>query len=79
MYIGKCIHTPPFSAEVPNIFASFMARHPNIPALVVGDFNNYLNSQLDKFSMTHPDRFRTGGPTPFAHLLMRRGCMMFGA
>lgn len=66
---------PPFSAEVPNILAGFLARHPNVPALVLGDFNNYLNPQLDKFSMTHPDRFRTCGPTPFAHLLTVMGLM----
>lgn len=31
---------PPFSAEVLNILAGFLAHHPNVPAIIVGDFNN---------------------------------------
>lgn len=31
---------PPFFAEVLKILAGFLAQHPNVPALIVGDFNN---------------------------------------
>lgn len=47
---------PPFSAEVLKILAGFLAHHPNVPALKVGDFNNYLNFQLDKLTVAHPCR-----------------------
>lgn len=73
------VYIPPsFFAEVPKILMSFLASHPNVPALIVGDFNNYLDFELDKFTQAHSRQTPAGGPTPFANLLAEmglHGCM----
>lgn len=60
---------PPFSVEVVKLVANFLAHHPNIPALVVGDFNNYL----DKYSKRAQPHTMGKGQTPFAGLLLELG------
>lgn len=62
---GIFISLPPFSVEVINLLANFLAHHPGIPALIVGDFNNYLDADLDKYSIRAPSHGLGKGPTSF--------------
>ena len=64
---------PPFSGEVLKTLATFLSRHPGVPALVVGDFNNFLCASLDKFSPGARAVTPRGSQTPFARLLQELG------
>lgn len=64
---------PPSSTETLNILANFLAHHPNIPAYVTGDFNNYLDVTLDKFSVSPRGQGLLGLQMPFTRLLAEMG------
>lgn len=68
------IYVPsPFSVEVIKLMANFLTHHPGIPALIVGDFNNYLDADLEKYSTPAPPQCLGKGPTAFARLLLELG------
>lgn len=59
--IGNVYVPPPFSVEVLKILATFLSQHPGIPAIIVGDFNYYLDADLDKLSIKASGRGPRGG------------------
>lgn len=67
MHYWKYIYIPPpFSIEVVKTLASFLSQHPGIPTIIVGDFNNYLDAELDKMTAKIPLGGVRGGQTSFA-------------
>lgn len=64
---------PPFSAVPLKSLAQFMALHPNLPVLVLGDFNNILDSHLVRMSVTPRSTRPNVGKAAFASLLTELG------
>lgn len=70
MYV--CVYIPPpFYMEVLKSLSQLIANHPCTPVLVLGDFNNVLDTSLDfhkKFCSQGPK-----SPTAFARLISEIG------
>lgn len=58
---------PPFSRDVLQLLLSYLASKPDIPVLIMGDFNCYLDPRLDR----HPPRGGRG--TALSRLLSEVG------
>ena len=53
LYGTKCILAglyipPPYSSSLLKVLADYVAKYPGVPAMVLGDFNNYLDYTKDK-------------------------------
>lgn len=64
---------PPFSAAPLRGLAQFMALFPDVPVLALGDFNNTLDSRLDRMPLAPRPVRPTAGKTAFASLLSEMG------
>lgn len=64
---------PPYSAVTLRHLAKFMAQHPNVPLMAMGDFNNYLHHKWDKLAAPTSATACNKGPMPFARLLSELG------
>lgn len=64
---------PPYSSEVLKRLANFIAQFPTVPLLAVGDYNNYINHQLDKLPVPSNVPLSKGGRTSFTGLLEELG------
>lgn len=61
---------PPFSTAPLRNLAQFTALHPDVPVLVLGDYNNTLDNSQDKMSLISRVVRQTAGKTAFASLLL---------
>lgn len=57
---------PPFNSDPLKKLAQFMALHPGIPVLALGDFNNVVDPRLDRMSTRPGSRGVTPRASPFA-------------
>lgn len=67
-----CIYHPHSLLKFSRLWLLYVTP-PWHPRNYCGDFNNYLNADLDKLSTRAPTSNLRGGPTSFARLLMELG------
>lgn len=60
---------PPFSSDPLKKLAQFIALHPHVPVVALGDFNIILDPQLYRLSLPPRVGIRKVGSTVFASIL----------
>lgn len=76
MYCHKYLQyiPPPFSF----VSLKCLAKHPNIPAWAMGDYNKVMDKQLDTFPSRAGSIPQPGGPLPLLDFLLKLLCEMCG-